>query len=275
MVIKAKEKYVKRILIGIPMTGLVRSEWMLARYGQVIPCNWSQVDMMSYIDTTSPIGFTVADARNIIATHAVENGFEWLFFIDHDTILPPYTILEFNDMMLKGDVPIFGGLYFTRSVPSEPLVYRGRGNSYFKDWEIGDKVWVDGLPMGCTMIHTSILKALYNESEEYNLEGRKVRRIFETPASVVFDPETNSWMSSVGTEDLKFCDRVINDNIFEKAGWDEYKNKEFPFLINTKVYCKHIDNNGIQYPSMGEDLKFMPQKELSIAFHKLNKLNGG
>ena len=38
--------YVNRILIGTPVTGLVRVEWMQARYGQVIPVNWSNVIMM-------------------------------------------------------------------------------------------------------------------------------------------------------------------------------------------------------------------------------------
>ena len=110
-----------RIMVGIPMTGMLRSEWVLARYGQIIPCNWSQVDCIQFLDQWSPIGFLVADARNIIASACVEQEFEWLFFIDHDTIMPPYTIMKLNERMLKNEIPIWSGLYFTRSVPSEPL----------------------------------------------------------------------------------------------------------------------------------------------------------
>ena len=246
-----------RIMVGIPMTGLLRAEWVIARYGQVIPCNWSQVDAFHWIDQYSPIGFLVADARNVIATQCVEKEFEWLFFIDHDTVLPPTTILQWNARMLKKDVPVFSGLYFTRSVPSEPLVYRGRGNSYYKDWKLGDEVWVDGIPMGCTMIHCSILKAMYEESETYDVMGMKVKAIFETPARTWFDPEKHLWFNSVGTEDLAWCSRVKNDNIFEKAGWPEYQEKEFPFLIDTKVFCRHIDNNGRQFPANGEEQEFI------------------
>ena len=256
----AKKTYTKRILVGIPMTGLLRAEWVMARYGQTIPCNWSQVDMIRFMDSYSPLKFTVADSRNMIASTAVEDGFEWLLFIDHDTILPQDTILKFNEMMLKGDVPIFGGLYFSRSVPSEPLIYRGRGNSYFKDWKFGDKVWVDGLPMGCTMIHVSILKALYKESKEYILEGKKIREIFKTPAKSWLDPETGDWQTAIGTEDLEFCTRIIDENIFEKAGWPEYEKKEYPFLIDTGIFCKHIDNNGVQYPSKGEEIQFLEKE---------------
>lgn len=239
------------------MTGLLRSEWVIARYGQIIPCNWSQVDCLQWIDQFSPLNFLVADARNIIATSAVEQEFEWLFFIDHDTILPPATLLKWNERMLKKDVPVWSGLYFTRSVPSEPLVYRGRGNSYFTKWKIGDDVWVDGIPMGCTVIHHSILKALYEESEIYELGGKKVRKIFETPTKTFYDPETQNWSNSSGTEDLAWCNRVMENDIFKKAGWPKYTRKKYPFLIDTNIFCRHIDWDGIQYPSQGEEVAFM------------------
>lgn len=255
-----KRRSQNRIMVGVPMTGVVRAEWMLARYGQVIPCNWSQVDCIHWIDQYSPIRFSVADARNMISTRAVEEKFEWLFFIDHDVVLPPTTVLRLNDIMLENKVPIFGGLYFTRSVPSEPLIYRGRGNSYYKDWNLGDKVWVDGMGMGCTLINVSVLKALYDESAEYNIGPIKVRRIFETPAKSWFDPESGGWQSSVGTEDLEFLTRIQENDILRKAGWPKIANKEFPFLMDTGIYCKHIDMNGIQYPSRGEDTVFFPKK---------------
>jgi len=44
-------------------------------------------------------------------------------------------------------------------------LYRGRGNGSFRDFKVGDKVWCDGVPFGCTLIHGSIIKALWNESE--------------------------------------------------------------------------------------------------------------
>ena len=68
----------KRIMIGVPMTGLLRSEWVLSRYGQVIPCNWSHVDALHWIDQYSPIDFLVADARNCIVHNFIQKGFVWL-----------------------------------------------------------------------------------------------------------------------------------------------------------------------------------------------------
>jgi hypothetical protein len=251
-----------RVMVGIPTTGLVRMEWVISRYGQVIPCNWSQTDTLQWLDQHSPVDFLVADARNICAHHCLSQGFEWLFFIDHDTVIPPFTILAMNERMLKGNVPIWSGLYFTKSKPSEPLIYRGRGTGYYTDWKLGDEVWVDGLPMGCTMIHSSILTELAKISDPYEVRpGMTIRKIFETPAKVWFDPELRSWYTFTGTEDLQFCMDIINEGILKKAGWDEIAEKEFPFLVDTNIFCRHIDNDGVQYPANGEEYEFMTDEQ--------------
>jgi hypothetical protein len=249
----------KRIMVGIPMTGTLRSEWVLARYGQVIPCNWSQVEFVQWIDQYSPIRYMVADARNIVVAEFLERGFEWLIFIDHDVVLPPLFLVWVNDYIIKGDIPIFGGLYFTKSVPSEPLVYRGRGNGYFAGWKLGEKVWVDGLGMGATVIHRSILQAVWDESEEYAVAGVKVRKVFETPQRIFFDPETQSLNVQTGTEDLEFLSRVMKLGILRKTGWTKVANRKYPFLVDTKLFCRHIAENGVQFPSRGEEGFFIPK----------------
>jgi hypothetical protein len=262
-IFKSDKKHTNRVLVGIPMTGLLRSEWVIARYGQVIPCNWSQTDCYHWIRTFSPLEFLVADARNIIVDSMVKKDFEWLFFIDHDVIIPPDTVLKMNERMIAGDIPVWSGLYFTKSVPSEPLVYRGRGNGYYNKWKIGDEVWVDGLPMGCTMIHNSLLKVMWEEAEEYTIrdaanQEQTIRKVFATPAIAWYDPQSHSWFTATGTEDLRWCDQVREKNIFKKAGWHEFQRKRYPFLIDTKIFCRHIEFDGIQYPSMNEEREFMP-----------------
>jgi hypothetical protein len=253
-------KWSRRILVGIPMTGSLRAEWVLGRYHQIIPCNWSQTDAIMWLDTFVPLGFTVADARNILATQCVEMDYEWLFFIDHDVILPASTVVKMNDRMIKNEIPLWSGLYWTKSKPSEPLVYRGRGNGYFPDWKMGDEVWVDGLPMGCTMISVSLLKTLYDESPAYKIQVPQgtynARRFFQTPGVQVYDPVQRGWFNWGGTEDLDFCARLITEKVLQRAGWEKLAKKKYPFLIDTSIFCKHIDPAGIQYPSAGEEGEF-------------------
>ncbi len=247
-IIKNQLPYSTRLGIGIPMTGVVRAEWMLARYGQIIPTNWSQLDIIQWMDTYAPMGFMVADARNMVVKSAIEKNIEWLLFIDHDVILPPDAFLRFNDYIREDKYPIVAGLYWTRSEPSEPLIYRGRGNSFFAKWKVGDKVMADGTHMGCTLINMKLIKAVYDESEEYMIGANKVRRVFKTPNEIFFDTETGSSHAMTGTEDLYFYDRLMKEGFYKKAGFPEFQKMKNPLLIDTGICCYHVDINGQRFP---------------------------
>jgi hypothetical protein len=242
------ESYVKKILIGTATTGNIRMEWSLARYGQIIPTNWSQVQMIQYLSGYVPINYLVDDAQNIIVKEAVEKGYEWVFFLEHDVILPPDAFVRLNEYTRAATVPVVSGLYYTKSIPSEPMIYRGRGGSFFTEWEFGERVWADGVPTGCLLIHTSILKKMWEDAPEYQVNGVTTRRVFRTPRDVWFDPETGSYNTLTGTSDLDWCTRVIDEGYFEKAGWPEYQKARYPFLVDTNLFCRQIDDNGQQYP---------------------------
>jgi hypothetical protein len=190
----------------------------------------------------------VDDAQNIIVKQAVEGKYQWLLLIEHDTIPPADAFIRFNQYMRDEKIPVVSGLYYARSRPSEPLVFRGRGNSFYGDWQPGDMVWCDGVPTGMLLIHCSILRAMWDESPEYSVRGTITRRVFETPRNVWIDPTTHQFNSESGTSDLAWCDRVMKGGFFEKAGWKEYQEKEYPFCVDTNIFCKHIDPDGQQYP---------------------------
>jgi hypothetical protein len=244
------ESYRQRLLVGTAATGLVRIEWALARWGQTIPCNWSLVQMMQYMDSYVPLRYQVADAQNLIVKQAVEGKYEWLLMIEHDTCPPPDAFLRFNAYMRDKAIPVVSGLYYSRSRPSEPLVYRGRGNSFYGDWKLGDLIWCDGVPAGMLLIHCSLLQAMWDESPEYAAQGQITRRVFETPSAAWFDPETNQYMTQSGTSDLTWCDRVMKGDYLRKAGWGKFaeEHPQYPFLIDTNIFAKHIDQTGEVYP---------------------------
>lgn len=240
--------YVNRFLVATPTTGNVRIEWVAARYStQTIPCNWSMVQMLQFMNAYIPLRYQVADAQNLIVKEAVEKEFEWLFLLEHDVVLPQDAFVRLNEYMRDGKVPVVSGLYYTRSRPSEPLIYRGRGTSYYGDWKPGDRVWCDGVPTGCLLIHCSILKAMWAESDEYNLGNITTRRVFNTPTGAWGDPE-KGYHTLSGTSDLDWCTRVMTGNYFTKAGWDMYADKRWPFLVDTGIFCRHINPNGEQFP---------------------------
>lgn len=239
----------KRLMIATPTLGIVRMEWSVARYSQVIPPNWSCA--FCPISACIPIGHLVADAQNIAVDMAVKQDFEWLFLHEDDVILPPDAFLKINNYIRKGDIPVVSGLYYIKANPTEPVIYRGRGNSYYGNWKLGQKVWADGVPTGCLLIHCSLLKLMYEESPEYTVMGNtKVRKVFETPAKVTYDPESTQFLMATGTSDLFWCDRVMKENVLKRAGWPKIARKRYPFLVDTTILCKHIDlATGKQFPT--------------------------
>lgn len=239
----------RRVCIGIPMTGQVRGEWAMARWGQIIPTNWTASDIVQWMNQVTPLGYNVMDARNLIVNVALQNGFEWLLFNDSDTILPPHAFSTMNEYMLKGDVPVVCGLYFTKSDPPEPLVYRGRGNSYYRHFKIGDKFWIDGVPMGCTLIHLKLLRAMAEDAPEYMAYGSyKIKKVFDTPQVRWTDPETGATKGLTGTEDLAWSKRVIEGKYLEKAGWPKIQQRKWPFLCDSSIFCWHIREDGVKFP---------------------------
>jgi hypothetical protein len=89
---------------------------------------------------------------------------------------------------------------------------------------------------------------MWEDSEEYAIQGKAVRRVFRTPTDMWFDPEGNQFNTTGGTSDLEWCSRVIDGGYLAKAGWHEYAEKQYPFLIDTNIFCRHIDIDGTVYP---------------------------
>jgi hypothetical protein len=249
------KRWKKNLLISTPTLGLVRFEWAHARYSQIIPVNWESTGFDVKYDsrnllTCNPVGFSIEDAYNLVVKKALDLGVEWVLTIEDDVLIPPDCFLKMTSYIDKGEIPIVSGLYYLKATPTAPLVFRGRGNGAFIDFKIGKKVWCDGVPMGCLLIHISILKYLWENSPEYKLSnGEKANKVFETPRKQFIDPQTGGVFSLMGTQDLFWCDRILDDNVLKHTGWNNIARRKYPFLVDTSIFCKHIDlNTGVAYP---------------------------
>lgn len=236
--------YKARVMIGIPTLGQVRIEWHNALNGLVIPVNWSN-------SVQTPVGFNTVDAQNLIVRDVLEQDFEWLILIEDDVVVPFDLLVKFNHYISSKEFPIVSGLYFLKGSMPEPLIFRGRGNGTYRDFKLGDVVKCDGVPTGCLLIHSSILRLLSDKSEEYTLRANecqvKLKRIFQTPREVYIDAETGSYVKKLGTSDLFMCDAVLRDKLWKAAGWDNL-DEENPFIVDTTIKCGHIDlATGVNY----------------------------
>lgn len=240
--------YNNRILCGTPTRGVVRIEWHNAIQGLVVPTNWSMVSMSQPMSTFIPVRFQVADAQNMIVQEMLKGDFEWLLLLEDDVIPPLDLLIKLNGYMQRADTPVVSGLYYTKSEPSEPLIYRGRGDGAYMDFRLGDRVWAEGVPTGCLLIHHSILREMSEDAELYDFNGQRAKRVFESAVRSWVDPDTGSINTKSCTSDLDWCWRVMDGNYFAKAGWTEYQDREFPFLVDTSIQCYHTTPEGRVFP---------------------------
>lgn len=245
---QAENSRVKRkFVISTPTTGFIRYEWAIARFGQIIPMNW---ETKGFDVNYHVLGYGIDDAYNLITKQILEWQAEWLLIIEDDVIVPNDLIIKVRDYMEDGSIPIVSGVYYVKANPTKPMIFRGRGTGSYLNWKPGDKVWCDGLPMGCLLIHTSILKYMWERSEIYKAhDGSELNRLFHSPQQVVFDPATGYFGTNQGTQDLAFFDRMLDEKVLKNTGWSKIARKKYPLLCDTSIFCKHIcRNTGVQYP---------------------------
>jgi len=243
-----------QVLLGTPTLGTVHINWYNHMVGMVTPPNWSVV-------RSTPVGYTVADAQNVLVDTFLRGPFRALIFIEDDTCPPPETILVFDrwfwKMERKKAPPVVSGLYHIKGsaevrrgkkggielLGPEPLAYRGGGTRAYRDWKYGDVIWVSGVPTGALLLHRSILEAWAQESdvEVYDLPGYpfKVKKIFQNPSRVW--TENGGTHVAAGTSDLWWSSETIKRRLLEKAGYPQIQKKEYPYIIDTSLVFKHVD----------------------------------
>jgi GT2 family glycosyltransferase len=162
---------IKKILIGLPNTGYYHFMTVSSIVSLAIPPNFT-------------IGFRfvsnclIYDAREKLAEHATNEGYDYLLFIDSDMVLPGDTIVKMLEDMNNG-AEIVTGMIFKRSYPYQPCFYpKARLNKLKKmengvekiemlpdlegciQWEKDSIIPLEGMGMACCMIDTNVFKRI-------------------------------------------------------------------------------------------------------------------
>ncbi len=143
------------LVFGIPTLNRPTSpEWGLAIKALNPPINFNS------IMATVP-GMAVADARNHIVREALKHNAKYIFFVGDDTIPPAHTLRQLIFRMENDPkIGVVGGVYFTKSDPPAPLVFKENGAGSYWDWKVGEFFEVSGLGMDCTLLRTEIFQKL-------------------------------------------------------------------------------------------------------------------
>ena len=158
-------------------------------------------------------GTLIYEARNLIANNAIRCGFDRVFWLDSDMVVPKDTLIRLSEDMNTGK-DFVSGLYFRRKPPINPVIcdnvywhVRDDGNvetfaTSFVKYPENQVFEIAGAGFGCVMTSVDLLKAVVD--------------VYGSP----FTP-----MMGIG-EDLAFCWRVA------KLGRKMY--------CDSRVKCGHI-----------------------------------
>lgn len=141
------------LLVAIPSRGMVSCEFVSSLLSQGDPLNMS-------IQYRFEIGGEVGESRNKLVAHALKIGAEYILFVDDDVILPTSCFNKLVYWANKGH-EIVSGVYYSKQIPPQPLIFKGRGNGYVGNWKVGDVIEdADGIGMGITLIKTDVFKKI-------------------------------------------------------------------------------------------------------------------
>ena len=158
-----------------------------------------------------PYGYTVAGARNFVIQKAIDQGYDYVFFVDDDVLIPRNALVQ----LIHHNADIVGGMYYRKYFPLETVGMHldEEGFPCSVKYTMGDVIHNTlVLPSGCTLIKVEVLKKL--EAPWYKTITVKGRPTL--------------------TEDTYLCQRLRDIGV--------------DIITDTGIQCLHIDySKGIIY----------------------------
>ncbi|NCB97929.1 MAG: glycosyltransferase [Bacteroidia bacterium] len=188
-----------RILIGIPCAKYIEAGTFESIYNMRIPDGCDTSFQYFY-------GYNIAQIRNLMADTAIRMGFDYLFWIDSDIIIPDDALVK----LIESGKQCISGMYIQRregeGVP-EVYVHNGTGMRNATTAEVsGDGVIeVAACGFGCILTSTDILKKVGYPQFEY-------KNSLDHTYTV--------------SEDVDFCKKAVANGV--------------SIFVDTSIKCGHI-----------------------------------
>lgn len=108
-----------------------------------------------------PYGFSVADGRNFVVKKALDSGFDYIFFVDDDVVIPSNALCVLMDH-IKNGYDMAGGFYYRKYHPLESCsMMEKAGRPARVDFTKGELIENPiVLCSGCTLIKTDVFKKI-------------------------------------------------------------------------------------------------------------------
>lgn len=137
------------VMIGVPTNGEHSFFFSQSVQGMVFPTNFSmQITYVPFME--------VGRARNILVQYARDRGAKFLLFWDEDVIADANGLRRLIYHMLNhDDWSVCGGVYASKTVPPEPLLYNEWAMGSFYGWKKGEMVHTRCIGNGFTLFRVA------------------------------------------------------------------------------------------------------------------------
>jgi predicted SAM-dependent methyltransferase len=204
-------KHGVNVVVGVPTFGMVSIYFMQGRLSQQFPLVSSAIDKFV-------LNKPIADARNEIVQFALDCDANYVFWLDDDVVAPSDAFLK----MWRHNKDIINGVYWSKSNPPMPLLFRGHLDGPYMNWHYGDLIEIDAAGNGLTLVKTDVYRQIEKKmgGPWYSVEYGSFAGVKESPFN--------------NTEDLYF---------YWKARECGYK-----IWADTTIQAPHYDkNNNVLY----------------------------
>lgn len=200
------------VLLPPGVLDLVTFEWAMA---------WGNMQKPPF-DIMKLSGMPYGEARTQAAYQCLNAGYQWLFFLDGDGLLPSNTILR----LMSHRLPIVSGLYHQRfptwlpdkmeaqylpAIFNEAIGPDGKmQRAALIDYKPGELLEVSYVPGGCLLVHRSVFERMLASG---------IKKFFEWTLTADTPPTGGR------SEDFEFCFRA------RQIG--------FKCLVDTSITCVH------------------------------------
>lgn len=157
------------MLIIIPTRGMCRTEWALMFQQIAQPTNMA-------VGRKIVPELDIVEARNVAAKTAMDDGAEFLFFIDDDTYCGAQVLRQMHNRMAQNpDWDMITGITPMKTPDCEPNIYRHDTPGAYWGWTFGDVFEIDACGLSCALLRRSALEKVgepwFGWKSEYGDDG--------------------------------------------------------------------------------------------------------
>ncbi|MCG3204073.1 MAG: hypothetical protein KCHDKBKB_00776 [Elusimicrobia bacterium] len=105
--------------------------------------------------------YRVDIAKERLVEQAIKNNCQWILFVDDDTIPPGDALMKMIKLWRSDPkYKVISGVYWSKSDPSVPLVFRGNLEGSYWDWKNTDLIEADAAGAGCLFVDINVFKSM-------------------------------------------------------------------------------------------------------------------